>query len=103
MTFNVAVLWMSFATGLIIGAFYFLGLWYTVRKLPTVRVPALWTVISFLVRSGIALVGFYVVMQGRWENLLLCLAGFTLMRLWLVRRLQPVRGGSKVQGFSVQG
>jgi F1F0 ATPase subunit 2 len=89
MTFDAAALGMSFAGGLIIGAFYFLGLWWTIRRLPTARVPALWTIASFLIRSGIVLTGFYVVMKGRWENLLMCFAGFTLMRLLLVRKLGP--------------
>jgi F1F0 ATPase subunit 2 len=79
MTINWLILLSVFGAGVGLGAFYFLGLWWTVRRLPTVRVPALWTTVSFVVRSGIVLAGFYLVMAGRWENLLACLAGFTLM------------------------
>ncbi|MGD9299965.1 MAG: ATP synthase subunit I [Desulfobacterales bacterium] len=89
MTFDINALGMSFTSGLVIGVFYFLGLWWTVRRLSTVRAPALWTIASFVVRSGIVLAGFYLVMAGRWDNLLACLAGFTLIRLWLIRRLSP--------------
>jgi len=89
MTINLYMLLPVFAGGLGLGAFYFLGLWWTVRRLPDVRMPALWTFVSFLVRSATALAGFYVLMQGRWEYLLICVAGFTLMRLALVRRLKP--------------
>lgn len=102
MTIDVFALSLRFLAGLGIGAFYFLGLWWTVRKLPVVRMPGLLTFASFLGRTAICITVFYLTMQGRWENLLMCLAGFMLMRLWLVHRLQPVRGGSKVQGFSVQ-
>ncbi|MGD9300815.1 MAG: ATP synthase subunit I [Desulfobacterales bacterium] len=89
MTINWLILLSVFGAGVGLGAFYFLGLWWTVRRLPTVRVPALWTVVSFVVRSVVALGGFYLVMAGGWQNLLACLAGFTLIRLWLVRRLSP--------------
>jgi F1F0 ATPase subunit 2 len=81
----------AFGAGVALGVFYFLGLWWTIRRLSIVRGPALWALASFLLRSGIVLAGFYLVMAGRWQNLLACLAGFTLMRLWLVRRLKPAR------------
>jgi F1F0 ATPase subunit 2 len=80
---------VSLMVGLGIGAFYFFGLWWTVRRLPAMRTPALWTFGSFMVRTAVCVVVFYLTMQGRWENLLICLAGFTLARLWLVRRLKP--------------
>jgi F1F0 ATPase subunit 2 len=89
MTTDLLAILLVFVSGIGIGAFYFLGLWWTVRKLSTARFPALWTIASFLVRSGIALAGFYMVMEGRWENLLMCLVGFILTRTWLVRKLRP--------------
>jgi F1F0 ATPase subunit 2 len=89
MIINAAALGISFCAGLAIGALYFLGLWWTVRRLPALKAPALWVLVSFLLRSAVAVAGFYFVMQGRWQNLLICVAGFTLMRLWLVRRITP--------------
>ena len=89
MTIDWWILTAVFSAGMALGLFYFAGLWWTVRKLPTMQSPALWTIVSFVVRSGIALAGLYLVMAGRWENLLACLAGFTLIRLWLVHRLKP--------------
>lgn len=91
MSINLVLLLSVFGAGAGLGTFYFLGLWWTVRKLPTARTPALWTVISFVVRSGVVLAGFYGVMAGRWENIMACLAGFILIRLWLVRRLKPAQ------------
>ena len=80
---------VSLIVGLSIGAFYFFGLWWTVCRLPAVRTPALWTFASFVLRMAVCITVFYLTMQGRWENLLMCLAGFTLARLWLVHRLKP--------------
>ena len=90
MNIDILALSWRFLAGLSIGAFYFIGLWWTVRRLPGVGNPALWTFGSFVVRSAVCVSTFYLAMNGRWENLLMCLAGFTVMRLWLVRRLQPV-------------
>ena len=89
MTIDWWILTAVFSAGMALGLLYFLGLWWTVRKLPTMKFPALWAIVSFVVRSGIALAGLYLVMAGRWENLLACMAGFTLIRLWLVHRLKP--------------
>jgi F1F0 ATPase subunit 2 len=89
MQIDLSALLIGFGAGMALGAFYFLGLWWTIRKLAAVRNPVLWTTVSFLIRSAMVLAGFYVLLQGGSGNLLVCLAGFTLMRLWLVRRLSP--------------
>ncbi len=46
--------------GLLLGATFFGGLWWTVRKGLTAKQPALWFLGSTLLRMGIALVGFYL-------------------------------------------
>ena len=89
MQIDLSMLLIGFGAGMALGAFYFLGLWWTIRKLAAVRNPVLWTTASFLIRSAMALAGFYMVLQGGLGSLLTCLAGFTLTRLWLVRRLSP--------------
>jgi F1F0 ATPase subunit 2 len=48
------------------------------------------SLVSLMIRLGVTLAGFYLVMAGRWERLLACLVGFLLMRTVLVRRLGPV-------------
>jgi F1F0 ATPase subunit 2 len=73
-------------TGLLIGAIFFGGLWWTVRKGLFSKQPALWFVGSMLLRTGIALAGFYFVGRGDWERLLTCLLGFVIARFvvtWL--------------------
>ncbi|MEO6786560.1 MAG: ATP synthase subunit I [Chthoniobacteraceae bacterium] len=76
-----------FAGGLL-GAFFFGGLWWTVRKGLTSPRPARWFLVSMLVRTGGALIGFYFVSAGQWQRLAACLVGFVMARLvvmWLTR------------------
>jgi F1F0 ATPase subunit 2 len=71
-----------------LGAMFFGGLWWTIRKGVSSEQPALWFLGSLLLRMSIALAGFYLVSGGRWERLLLCLIGFVMARLtvtWLTR------------------
>ncbi len=80
---------LAFAVGLGIGSFYFLALWWTVRRLPKARFPACLTLGSYLIRSAVSMAGFYLVMSGCWERLLASLLGFIIMRFILVRWFQP--------------
>ena len=76
------------AAGLLLGAIFFGGLWWTVIHAVSSRRPALWFLGSKLLRMGVALGGFYLVGGGRWERWLLCLLGCVLARLvtwWLTR------------------
>ena len=76
------------AAGLLLGAIFFGGLWWTVRKGLSARQPALWFFGSMLLRMGIALAGFYFVGGGDWRRLLACLLGFVVARFvvtWLTR------------------
>jgi F1F0 ATPase subunit 2 len=82
-------LFLAFVAGIVVGLFYFGGLWLTVQRLPQTRRPAVLSLVSLFIRLGLTLAVFYLVMAGRWERLLACLAGFLLMRLLLVRRWRP--------------
>jgi F1F0 ATPase subunit 2 len=78
----------SLAAGLLLGAIFYGGLWWTVRKGISSKQPALWFFASMLLRMSIALAGSYFVGHGHWERLVLCLLGFVLARLvvtWLTR------------------
>jgi F1F0 ATPase subunit 2 len=76
--------------GAALGALFFGGLWWTVRTL--------WFAGSMLVRSGLALVGFYFVSGGRWDRLLACVLGFTLARAVAARLVQPTRASGPPPG-----
>jgi F1F0 ATPase subunit 2 len=78
----------AWVAGLVLGAFFFGGLWWTVHKGVASKQPAVWFFVSLLLRMCVALFGFYFVSGGRWERLLLCLLGFVIARLvvaWLTR------------------
>ena len=46
------------AAGLLLGAIFFGGLWFTVRKGVSSQRPALWFFFSLLLRMSVALAGF---------------------------------------------
>jgi F1F0 ATPase subunit 2 len=74
--------------GLLLGAIFFGGLWWTVHKGVSSPRPALWFVGGVVVRMIIALAGFHFVGREHWERLLLCLLGFVVARLivtWVTR------------------
>ena len=86
---NEMLTWvLAWLAGSALGAFFFGGLWWTVRKGLSSRRPALWFCASLLVRMIITLTGFYMVAGSDWQRLLLCLLGFVMARLavtWLTR------------------
>ena len=97
MTGDVLPLGLALAAGVGLGLCYFGGLWWTVRQLGTARHPALWLGGSFVVRAGVSLVGFYVVLGGGAARLMACLLGFFVARTILVRRWLPASAKSATQ------
>ena len=79
---------LACAAGGGLGAVFFGGLWWTVRKGVSSPRPALWFFGSGLLRMSIVLAGFYFVSGGQWKRLAACLAGFIIARVvvtWLTR------------------
>ena len=76
---------LALVAGLLLGAIFFGGLWWTVRKGISSKQPAFWFLGSLLLRMGIALAGFYFVSGGQWRRLALCLVGFVMARLVIAR------------------
>lgn len=87
-TVNPIELVISFGGGLLLSGAYFAALWITVRRLPHARAPYALLGASFLLRTVGLLAGFYVLMQGRWERLLACVAGYLLVRTICVARMK---------------
>lgn len=76
------------AAGLLLGAIFFGGLWWTVNRGMSSSQPALWFFGSMVLRMGVVLTGFYFVGDGHWDRLALCVLGFVLARIainWLTR------------------
>ena len=86
---DTALLAVAFAVGLLLGAAFFGGLWWTIRRGVASPRPALWFLGSLMLRMAVVLAGFYFVSSGRWERLLLCLAGFIAARFVVTRLTRP--------------
>jgi len=78
----------ALVTGALLGAMFFGGLWWTVQKVVSSQWPALWFLASLLLRTSIALAGFYFVALGHWERLVVCLIGFVIARLIVARLIR---------------
>ena len=81
-TLALALGWIA---GGVLGAFFFGGLWWTVRKSLASRQPAVWVFCSLLLRMGVTMTGFYFVSGANWQRLLACLVGFFMARQIVMR------------------
>ncbi len=85
MTATEGLTWLGvFAAGLGLGAFFYGGLWWTVQRLPVIRHPAGWMLASFVLRSGVTMVGLYLLIAGDWRRLALAAGGMLAVRVFLV-------------------
>ena len=84
----VSALVLPLLAGVLLGMFFFGGLWWTIRRGVSSKQPAALFFFRLLLRTGIALAGFYFVARGDWRRVLSCLVGFILARMlvtWLTR------------------
>lgn len=86
---ETVLLVLAGGAGLFLGAFFFGGLWWTVRKGISSKRPALWFFGSLLLRTSITLAGLYVVAGGHLDRLLACLFGFVITRFLMTRLAHP--------------
>ena len=75
----------ALAAGLVLGALFFGGLWWTVRRGLTATNPALWFGLSALVRVAITVSGLYYIARSGWSSLLACLCGLLIARVAVTR------------------
>lgn len=92
---NAVLILIRVLTGFALGAFFYGGLWLTVRRLPRTRHPALLTLGSFWIRTLLVLGGFLLLMTGRWDYALWSLIGFTAGRFAVVKFLPGVEAKPK--------
>src|SRR5664279_5528739 len=91
----------ALVAGALLGAMFYGGLWWTVRRGVSSKRVALWFLGSLLLRMGLALAGLYFVAGGHWQRLLMCLLGFVLARLavmWLTRAPGPSQAPQPLEG-----
>jgi F1F0 ATPase subunit 2 len=85
---SLAFFWVA---GILLGIFFFGGLWWTVNKGVLSKRPALWFFGSMLLRTGIVLFGFYCILGGDWKRLMAGLLGFITARFFVTRLTRIVQ------------
>jgi F1F0 ATPase subunit 2 len=91
---------LAVVSGMVLGTIFFGGLWWTVIYATKACRPGRWFVCSMLLRTGLVISGFYLLLDlssAGWTTLLAGLAGFSLARIAATRLLpllQPA-GGSE--------
>jgi F1F0 ATPase subunit 2 len=80
---------LAWVGGGLLGAIFFGGLYWTIRKGASSKQPAPWFFGSLVLRISVVLAGFYFVSGGHWERLLVCLLGFVVARLVVTRLTRP--------------
>ena len=78
----------SLLAGVLLGAFFFGGLWWTIRSGSPSQWSGLLFSASLLLRMAVAVTGFYLVSHGEWRKLVACLAGFLLARIAVTRLIR---------------
>ena len=83
---NVHTAAIGFIYGTALAGIYFGALWLTVRHLIHHRCPEILVIGSLIVRLGLALIAFYLILDGgHWVRLLAALFGFIIVRTLFVR------------------
>lgn len=78
---NILPMILALIGGLVIGAVFYGGLWWTVKKRLTSSHAGIWFMLSFWLRLAIATAGFYLIGQGDWKRFLVCFLGFLIARI----------------------
>ena len=87
---TINILSLAASAGLLIGTFFFGGLWWTVKYGLRSKRPALLFCFSLLVRFALALAAFYGIGYGHPDRLIACLGGFVASRFLIGRVLHSV-------------
>ena len=88
---------IAFFVGIAIGAIFFGGLWFTLKKGMASKRPAVWIIGSFFIRTAITLAGFYFISAGNWKKLIACLLGFVIARMLSKRFLAYDKINAKME------
>lgn len=76
------------AAGLVLGAVYFWGLWWTSRRVGTTRAPGLLFTGSFVVRMAVLLGGLWLVTRGRLVETAVAVIAILISRRFVVNAVR---------------
>lgn len=83
---------LALLSGVLLGTFFFFGLWWTIKIIVSSKAPVFFIFSSLLLRMSITLGGFYLVSdfhsEGNWQRLSLCIIGFILAR-FIITKIIP--------------
>ena len=87
---GLALVW-----GLILGLFYFGGLWWTLRIFIQKIHARFWFGLSFLIRTSVIMLFFWIIVEKDIKAFFITFTGFLLMRFFLTHKLGIVQKGKE--------
>ena len=82
------MLWgLSFIWGVMLGLFYFGGLWITLKHISRAHKPKTWLAISFIIRMSFIMIGFWAIMKRDLISFVFTFLAFLITRVILTRTL----------------
>ena len=81
---------VALVMGTALGLFYFGGLWWTLKGIHQRSRPFVFLGLSYLLRTGFCLVGFWLVLRQGILALIISLIAFALVRFFLTRKIGSV-------------
>jgi F1F0 ATPase subunit 2 len=87
---QILIIARAFAAGLVVGLFFFGGLWWTVKRVPGSSRPLLLIFGSLIVRVGVSLTALYFICDADWRRYMAALLAIFIVRLIIVHRGGPM-------------
>lgn len=88
---------LALPAGVLLGALFFGGLWWTVQRSLVSAQPAILILGSFLLRTVVTLAGFRAALLGGWQALAACMIGFLIARIVVTRIVRQPRADKAVR------
>lgn len=74
----------SFFIGLFLGILYFGGLYFSTKRFNNVKNPALFMILSFILRMGILIGGLYYLSKSGYKNIIIGFIAVMLVRFVII-------------------
>ncbi|MBE3653590.1 hypothetical protein BOO91_11445 [Vibrio navarrensis] len=76
---------VALIAGMGLGVIFFASLWWSVKRCTQSTTPLRWFISSFIARTVFVLAGFYLIGAGQLLKFGMCLLGFILARVIILR------------------